>query len=425
MPSESVDPRGLEDEARLHWWDSWAPWFASRGYQLHKLIYETEGEYMELTRSLLPAMKVREGDGMDPSPYAYIEADVHSQGALVDPEKLEPTFPNSARVFFAQDAQGCLVAIKIVQKDTHHDHITRLLLQEGQEKVLENCVMPILDILDVDSESFYFAVMPKWDIVPPYSFRTMGVVLAYMHCMLKGLVFLHSKKIVHRDIKHGNTVMNYCCGFYHRYPDSLKYTTLEAQGLIKYVTIDFDIAIMFPPDTLPSQCRLPYTDSWLGTNNYNIHDTHQGEHDYDPFAFDVALLGYLFCCHFQHLTPYEPMLAPLLDRMVTRTVSKCFTTAEALQFFEDFPPDSRLDTPVDSDPSFEQYEKDDRWENLPAEFIQRWSAYREPPVPRSIMWIRKICLRGTGYNRALVITRKILGWVLHLCSVSLRTARTL
>ncbi len=86
--------------------------------------------------------------------------------------------------------------------------------------------------------------------------------------------------------------MNYCCRFYGRYSDSLKYTTLQAQGLIKY-------AIMFPPGALPSQRRLPYKDSWSGTDYFNIHDTHQGKHDYDPFAFDVALLGYLFCCRFQ------------------------------------------------------------------------------------------------------------------------------
>ncbi|KAK0227059.1 hypothetical protein EDD85DRAFT_794899 [Armillaria nabsnona] len=138
-------------------------------------------------------MKVREGDRTDPSPYVYIEVDVC--------------------VFFAQDAQGRLVPIKIVKKDTYHDNITRLLLQEGQEKVMENCVIPILDILDVGSESFYFIVMPRCDIAPLYGFRILGVVLAYMHCMLK-------------DIKYANTIMHYSCGFYGRYPDSLKYTTL-------------------------------------------------------------------------------------------------------------------------------------------------------------------------------------------------------
>ncbi|KAK0501649.1 hypothetical protein EDD18DRAFT_1246909, partial [Armillaria luteobubalina] len=328
MLSENVDPRDLEGDVQLQWWHSWAPWFVGRGYHLHKLVYETEGEYTELTLSLLPAMQFREQD-TDPSPYAYIEGDVYPQGALVEPEKLKPTFPDSARVFFAQDAEGRLVAIKIVNKDTNHDRITRFLLQEGQEKLIENCVLPILDILDVESES-YFAVMPRWDIVPIYGFRTLGVVVAYMHCMLKSLCFLHSKNIIHRDIKYPNTVMNYCCGFYGRYPNTLKYTTLQAQGLIKYATIDFDFAIMFPPGALPSQCRLPYRDSWAGTDYFHIYDTHQGEHDYDPFAFDVALLGYLFCRRFQHLTPYEPMFALMLDKMVTRTVSNRFTASEAL-----------------------------------------------------------------------------------------------
>ncbi|KAK0490300.1 kinase-like domain-containing protein, partial [Armillaria novae-zelandiae] len=284
-------------------------------------------------------------------------------------------------IFFAQDTEGRLVAIKIVKKDTHYDHITRFLLQKGQEKLTENCVLPILDILDVESASFYFAVMPRWDTVPIYSFRTLGVVLAYMHCMLKvileisgGLCFLHSKNIVHRDIKHGNTVMNYCCGFYGRYPDSLKYTTLQAQGLIEYATIDFDFAIMFPPGAFPSQCHLPYKDSWAGTDYYHIHDTHQGEHDYDPFAFDIALLGYLFCRRFQHLTSYEPMLAPLLDKMVTRTVSNRFTASEALTFLEDLLPSVRLDTPVPSDSLTGDYEQYDRWKDLLPEFIQRWSS---------------------------------------------------
>ncbi|KAK0490301.1 kinase-like domain-containing protein [Armillaria novae-zelandiae] len=324
-------------------------------------------------------MKFREQD-TDPSPYAYIEGDVHPQGTLVEPEKLKPTFPNSfchARVFFAQDAAGHLVAIKIVKKDTHHDHITRFLLQEEQEKLTENCVLPVLNILDVESASFYFAVMPRWDIVPIHSFRTLGVVLAYMHCMLKGLRYLHSKNIVHRDIKYPNTVMNYCCGFYGRYPDSLKYTTLQAQGLVKYATIDFDFAIMFPPGALASQCR---------------------EHDYDPFAFDVALLGYLFCCRFQHLTPYEPMLAPLLDKMVTRTVSNRFTASEALAFLDDFLPSVHLGTPVPTDFLAGYYEQYDRWKDLPPEFIQRWSSYREPPVPRTTIWLRKITYWGTGYH---------------------------
>ncbi|PBK65557.1 hypothetical protein ARMSODRAFT_851426, partial [Armillaria solidipes] len=88
------------------------------------------------------------------------------------------------------------------------------------------------------------------------------------------------------------------------------------------------------------------------------------------------------------------MLAPLLDKMVTRTISNRFTASEALQFFEDLLPD----TLVPSDALTEHYEQCDRWKDLLAEFIQRWSAYREPPVPRTTMWLRKISRWGTGYQ---------------------------
>ncbi len=74
---------------------------------------------------------------------------------------------------------------------------------------------------------------------------------------------------------------------------------LRRAGLLTYVYIDFDIAIMFPPNAPRFECRLPYVKSWEGTNNYLIYDTTQGEPDYDPFAFDVALLGFQLCQPFQ------------------------------------------------------------------------------------------------------------------------------
>ncbi|KAK0198011.1 hypothetical protein F5146DRAFT_1130955 [Armillaria mellea] len=115
--------------------------------------------------------------------------------------------------------------------------------------------------------------------------------------------------------------------------------------------------------------------------------THQGEYDYDPFAFDVALLGYLFFCRFQHLVTYEPMLAPLLDEMITRTVSRRFTASEALQFLEELLPGVQLDTPVPSEWSNRHYEKYNRWNDLSAEFTQKWSTYQEMPVSCVTIWL--------------------------------------
>ncbi|KAK0231535.1 hypothetical protein IW262DRAFT_1454564 [Armillaria fumosa] len=356
MPSDNVDPCDLEGDARLHWWHSWAPWFASRGYQLHELVYETEGEYTELTLSLLPAMKFR-GEDMDPSPYAYIEGDVHPQGALVEPEKLKPTFPNSV----ASDAEGRLVAIKIVKKDTHH-----AFPSPGRAgKTHKNCVLPILDTLDVESEILAQLTYCQVGHCPTIRFQDSGIVLAYMHCMLKGLRFLHSKNIVHRDIKYPNTAMNYCCGFYGRYPDSLKYTTLQAQGLIKYTTIDFDFAFMFRHRAIfllnvvclikiPGQGQIIVT--YTTPNKVNMTTIHSHS---TSLSLDISF----------HLTPYEPMLAPMPDKMVTRTVSNHFTASEALAFLEDFLPSVHLDTPVPSDSLTGDYEQYDKWKDLPAEFI--------------------------------------------------------
>ncbi|KAG5727405.1 hypothetical protein E4T56_gene11967 [Termitomyces sp. T112] len=64
-------------------------------------------------------------------------------------------------------------------------------------------------------------------------------------------------------------------------------------------------------------------------------DTSQGEFDFNPFAFDVGMLGVLFCHEFQYLTWTAPMLAPLLDRMTTRYIERRFKASEALQFFEE------------------------------------------------------------------------------------------
>ncbi|KAJ3531947.1 hypothetical protein NMY22_g7952 [Coprinellus aureogranulatus] len=97
--------------------------------------------------------------------------------------------------------------------------------------------------------------------------------------------------------------------------------------------MDFDIAIVFPPEAERSACRLPSEMSYHGSYP-QPDDASQGEPDYDPFAFDVACLGLLFCSIlYVHLTDL-PFLEPLLDGMTTEAVSRHFTALEALQFLE-------------------------------------------------------------------------------------------
>ena len=94
------------------------------------------------------------------------------------------------------------------------------------------------------------------------------------------------------------------------------------------------------------------------------------------------------------------MLAPFLDRLITRDVSKRFTAEQALQFLEDevLPNTTEEQMAVKERPEDTchtlTYEYYDRWEGLSEEFQRRWAAYREPlgvPVTSRILrYLRNI-----------------------------------
>ncbi|KAG6902719.1 hypothetical protein C0995_012383 [Termitomyces sp. Mi166 len=145
------------------------------------------------------------------------------------------------------------------------------------------------------------------------------------------------------------------------------------------------------------ECRLPSHVSFNTLYDQVPGDTLQGEIDFNPFPFDVGMLGVMFCEEFQHMTRTLPMLAPLFDRMTTRDIARRFKASEALQFFEDqvIPLTSKrllLSAAPDQPPSYLPYDYYDRWEYLDPEFVKKWAVYREPPVPRHIRILREICL---------------------------------
>ncbi|KAG6867196.1 hypothetical protein C0993_012328 [Termitomyces sp. T159_Od127] len=152
---------------------------------------------------------------------------------------------------------------------------------------------------------------------------------------------------------------------------------------------------MFPPSMSLDDCRLPSLISFQTLDDQVPGDTLQGEFDFNPFAFDVGMLGVMFCQEFQHLTRTVPMLAPLLDRMTTRNITRRFKASEALQFFEEqvvpLTPERVLSFAAESNHRYVTYDYYDRWKYLDPDFVAKWAAYREPPVPYHIRFLRKIC----------------------------------
>jgi hypothetical protein len=87
------------------------------------------------------------------------------------------------------------------------------------------------------------------------------------------------------------------------------------------------------------------------------------------------------------------MLAPFLDKMVTRNIPLRFNAVEALQFFETILtkiPEDVMNLVYPEKSVVSDYEWD-RWEGLPPDFIEKWKSYREPPLPFSTSVLRWIC----------------------------------
>ncbi|KAF8067477.1 other/AgaK1 protein kinase [Lyophyllum atratum] len=389
---------------RVAWWDSddLKSWFSARGYTLYTWIYY-EGCSTGYTRP--PHAEPRE----DAFPYAHQGGKDFGQWSDAPP--LAAYAGGRLVVACAQDSQGRHVAIKVIKDGTEEYRVLRHLHEQGVSTSMDDfeCVIPILDLLPYDG--YWFAVMPRWGDDPDRPIaQSMREILRFIHCLLKGLNFLHEHRIVHMDIKLGNILVNH----FGRQSDddtNMLRQSLRSQNRLTYALFDFDCSTMFPQSYTLEECRLPYQRSWRTLYLQVPSDTSHGEPDFDPFAFDVGMLGVMFCHRFQHLTPKVPMLAPLFDRMITRNIPQRFTAAEAFLFFEEQVYPQTTESQLEEDPvtlrddKFRRFDFYNRWEGLDPSFVEKWAAFREPPVPWRNRVLRFICARLWGYRMVAYIRR--------------------
>lgn len=168
-------------------------------------------------------------------------------------------------------------------------------------------------------------------------------------------------------------------------------------GMAYYALMDFDQSLILPTDTDLRACRRPSAEALYGNAVYKPWDVSRGEPSYNPFAFDVCMLGNLFCMHLSvsqllrrlpHLTgsylhiqdvvPVVPACAALFDKMTTHVVSQRFTAEEALRFLGDVTAtldQAELQTPVKLEVSedFGCY-----WDKLSSEQRNKWEHLRTP-----------------------------------------------
>ncbi len=66
---------------------------------------------------------------------------------------------------------------------------------------------------------------------------------------------------------------------------------------VVYAFMDYDQSIQLPLDVSVKNCRRSSDEACMGSELYKPDDVCLGEPEYNPFAFDVAMLGNLFRVH--------------------------------------------------------------------------------------------------------------------------------
>lgn len=131
----------------------------------------------------------------------------------------------------------------------------------------------------------------------------------------QGLVFLHKHRIAHRvsrlprfytlvlrrailqDITEVNMMVN--CYKYNKFDDSFgdDLRRHRKSNNIYYALMDYDQSIMLPEDTDIRTCVRPSSEARHGDGTYKLWNGGFGEPTYNPFAFDVGMLGNVFRAH--------------------------------------------------------------------------------------------------------------------------------
>ncbi|KAF8639003.1 hypothetical protein AX16_010402, partial [Volvariella volvacea WC 439] len=291
----------IPDVDRLQrWWLPRSEAFAARGYHIYKL----------------------NGDGIafpDPIPMIYSHynpfpyANIGPCDIAVEPLQYLGS-PGSILVYHARTTEGYHVTLKWIPIDSDEYRVLKYIHENPSSEEKFNHIMPVLDIVHGMHEEYCVVVMPRWDEVrwAPWVdqyFYTTSTILDYLEAALKALSYLHENRIVHRDLVSRHMLQNQLWDSWNNIwhlrdiRDQTQFwrrnemtRQLRTSGKMLYALIDFSLAKRLEPG-----CdRLPSEESFVGPSyEYHPQDTAHGEYDYDPFAYDVGLLGYTFCRAFQ------------------------------------------------------------------------------------------------------------------------------
>ncbi|KAJ3506262.1 hypothetical protein NMY22_g17308 [Coprinellus aureogranulatus] len=277
-------------------WHSLSSFFESQGYYLYDYPSVREGA----TPPKNPSPSATIGTNPDPYPYARRFTSEENQLAFV--------FVTSMRVWPARDSQGREVIFRLVAGPEGSDELDvyRRLNMPLARQDHRNHTVPVLDWLTYDGLTF--VVMPRWDIIAlarsEILFRDVSELLGVAETLFEGLVFLHEKRIAHRDICETNIVMNALVD-----PDD-HYYALREPTTVRYAYIDYDRSLILPEDTDISKVSVP--------RRMTLQNCHMrikpGE--CNPFTDDVRALAYTLERSIRHIEDEVPEIGQFFERLI-------------------------------------------------------------------------------------------------------------
>ncbi|KAF7796731.1 hypothetical protein EIP86_007914 [Pleurotus ostreatoroseus] len=193
-------------------------------------------------------------------------------------------------------------------------------------------------------------VLPWGDNYSILDMDSVREVLRFIECLLKGLALL------------GQALQQ------HRKTDS-----------VYYAFMDYDQSIILPSETCVRTCLRPMAEWQYGSPQYKPLDIAPGQLTYNPFAYDVGMLGNMFCYHFSNVVRFVPALAALFDKMTTHLIPQRFTAEEAYAFFREATKDLGQETLLTQVKLEFRYEIDSvYWDHLSLDVQRKWDYYRTP-----------------------------------------------
>ncbi|RXW20907.1 hypothetical protein EST38_g4933 [Candolleomyces aberdarensis] len=245
------------------------------------------------------------------------------------------------------------VVLKLVQKAESEPEEVKILKFFSEEPMASDprnhCIQLIAVLEPPGDEDHVIVVMPALRPYDDPEFDTVGEGLDFIRQLLEGFAFLHTHRVVHRDVRSENVLLDgakiYSEKWFPWEPDRKSDYTgrirprhSRTESPPRYFIIDFGFSMHYAPEHMPP-AEIP-----LQTTDPSVPEFKNPTTPCDPFPIDVYTVGNLIRMDFIDGNPENDayngrqgfeFLRPLTSAMTEEDPAKRITMEEAVLRFNE------------------------------------------------------------------------------------------